>query len=171
MVVPHRVARRRAPDDGGGWQSGEVTDGTAALLVDPSDLDAVGVLGDAVLALRHHALVEGAAAIATVAAPEGWHRVVLTCQPGGHTVVAVRYGDLTRSRANNVGTWLERRGWQVDEDGGGARRRLPPGTDATTVAMDVLAVVTAAGAPADPRTVSAIDADGAPVDLRGLPGG
>jgi hypothetical protein len=148
-----------------------VTDPIAPLLVDPSDLDAVGVLGDVVLAMRHHALVAGTAAIATVHAPEGWHRVVLTCQPGGHTVVGVRFGDLTRSRANNVGTWLERRGWQVDEDGGGARRRLPPGTDAASVAMDVLAVVTAAGAPSDPRTVTAVDAAGGAVDLFDLPGG
>jgi hypothetical protein len=148
-----------------------VTDPIAPLVVDPSDVDAVGLLGDAVLALRQHALMEGAAAIATVHAPEGWHRVVLTCQPGGHTVLAVRYGDLTRSRANNVGTWLERRGWQVDEDGAGARRRLPPGTDATMAAMDALAVVTAAGAPSDPRTVSAVDADGTPIDLSLRPGG
>jgi len=147
-----------------------VTEPSSPLTVDPGDLDAVGVLGDVVLALRQHALLVGEAAIATVHAPTGWHRVVVTCQPGGHTVLAVRYGDLTRSRANNVGSWLERRGWQVDEDRGGCRRRLPPGTDATSVAMDALAVVTAAGAPADRRAVSGTGADGTPIDLVAPPG-
>jgi hypothetical protein len=139
--------------------------------LDPSDLDALGVMGDVLLALRTHAATTGQAAIATIAAPQGWHRVVVTAQPGGHTVLVVRFADLTPSRATNVGRWVGERGWQTAEDRRGASRTLPPGTDATSAAMEVLAVLTAGGAPASPRRVSAADASGAGVPLEGPPPG
>ena len=61
---------------------------------------------------------------------------------------------------------LTRRGWQLDEDGEGATLRLPPGTTATDVAFEVLAVLTVAGAPTAPRSATGSDATGAEIDLR-----
>lgn len=137
------------------------------VVLDPDDLDAVGVVTDAIVDLRAHAMATERAAIATVAAPEGWHRVTVQAMPGGHTVLGVRYVDLTKSRTNNVAEALDRRGWQLDEDGQGATHRHPPGTDAMTVAFEILTVVSAAGSPKTPRKVTAVDADGTPVPLGG----
>lgn len=148
-----------------GWQAGGVP-AVDPPMVDPSDFDAVGVATEVLVSLREHALTTGEAAIATIDAPAGWHRVIVTAQPGGHTVLAVRFVDLTPSRANNVAKWLDVRGWQIDEDARGATRRLPPGTDAMTAAMEVLGVLSAGGAPAAPRAVTAVDATGAAITLR-----
>ena len=51
---------------------------------------------------------------------------------------------------------LIRRGWQLDEDGEGATLRQPPGTTATDVAFEVLAVLTVAGAPTTPRAATGV---------------
>jgi hypothetical protein len=80
-------------------------------------------------------------------------------------VLAVRFDDLTNSRRNVIADALTRRGWDLDEDGEGATFRFPPGTEHTTVAFDVLGVLTLGGAPADRRTMTALDGTGAPVDL------
>jgi hypothetical protein len=136
------------------------------LRLDLGDFDAVGIAGDVVLAVRAHAMEHGVDAAATVSAPEGWHRVVVTGRPGGHTVLGVRYGELTASRWNNVAKALARRGWDLDDDEEGATRRYPPGTDASTVAFELLAVAVLAGAPSDVRQVTAVDATGSPVMLR-----
>jgi len=134
--------------------------------VDPTDFDAVGVVADAVVNLRAHVMVTERDTAATFDAPEGWHRVVVTAKPGGSSVLVVRYGELSMSRLRNVADALSRRGWQLDEDGEGATLRQPPGTPATDVAFEVLAVLTVAGAPTSVRTVRAVDADGTEVDLR-----
>ena len=136
------------------------------LTIDPTDFDAVGVVADAVVNLRAHVMTTGLDAAMTVAAPEGWHQVVLTAKPGGSSVVVVRYFDLTLSRLRNVAEALTRRGWQLDEDGEGATLRQPPGTTATDAAFEVLAVLTVAGAPTTPRTATGSDASGAELDLR-----
>ncbi len=136
------------------------------LTIDPADFDAVGVLSDAVVNLRAHTMTTDKDVAATISAPEGWHRVVATNKPGGSTVLVVRFGELSMSRLRNVADALHRRGWQLDEDGEGATLRQPPGTPATDVAFEVLAALTVAGAPSDPRTATAVDADGSPVDLR-----
>jgi hypothetical protein len=136
------------------------------LAVDPSDFDAVGVLADAVVNLRAHTLTTGLDAAATISAPDGWHRLVVTNKAGGSTVLVVRFNELSLSRLRNVADALHRRGWQLDEDREGATLRQPPGTPATDVAFEVLAALTAAGAPAEPRTATGADADGRPIDLR-----
>ena len=59
---------------------------------------------------------------------------------------------------------LLQRGWDADEDREGATRRFPPGTEHTAVAFEVLEVLTLGGAPADPRTVAVVDADGNVLD-------
>jgi hypothetical protein len=69
----------------------------------------------------------------------------------------VRYEDLSRSRWNNVHGALTQRDWDLDDDGEGVTRRYPPGTEATTAAFELLAVVTLGGAPADTRQVSLSD--------------
>jgi hypothetical protein len=127
------------------------------------ETEAVGLLNDLLVALRSYVMQADAAAIATVAAPEGWHRVVVTAMPGGHTVLGVRYAGLSKSRTNNVAEALDRRGWQLDEDGGGATHRHPPGTDALTVAFEMLTVARVAGAPRTPRRITAVDPEGSPV--------
>jgi hypothetical protein len=136
-----------------------------ALRLDLGDFDAVGIAGDIVVALRGHAIEHGVDAAATVSAPDGWHRVVVTGRPGGHTVLSVRYSELTASRWNNVARALARRGWDLDDDEEGATRRHPPGTDASSVAFELLAVAVLAGAPSDVRHVTAQDAAGRPVEL------
>lgn len=137
----------------------------AVRTLDVGDFDAVGVATDVVVALRTHAIEHGVDAAATVSAPPGWQRIVVSARPSGHVVVGTRYSDLGRSRWNNLADALERRGWQLDEDGEGATRRYPPGTPASDAAFEALAAVTLAGAPGDVRTVTATDATGAPVDL------
>ncbi len=134
-------------------------------VIDPPDPDAVGVLNDVVVALRAHVMEHDAAAIATVAAPEGWHGVTITAMPGGHVVLGVRFAGLSKSRTNNVAEALDRRGWQLDEDGEGATHRHPPGTDAMTVAFEVLTMVGAAGAPKTTRRITAVDAGGTTVPV------
>jgi len=136
------------------------------LPIDPTDFDAVGVVSDAVVNLRAAVMETSLDTAMTVTAPEGWHQVVLTAKPGGSSVLVVRYGELTLSRLRNVAEALTRRGWQLDEDGEGATLRLAPGSPATDVAFEVLAVLTVAGAPTTPRTATAADAAGTPVELR-----
>jgi hypothetical protein len=139
------------------------------ITVDPSDFDAVGLVSDAVVNLRSHAMTTSLDSAMTVDAPEGWHHVVVTAKAGGSSVIVVRYGPLSLSRLRNVAEALGRRGWQLDEDGEGATLRQPPGTTATDVAFEVLAVLTVAGAPAAPRSATGSDADGTPIDLRPPP--
>lgn len=139
--------------------------GEGAVGLDLGDFDAVGVATDVIVALRTHAITAGVDAAATVGAPPGWQRLVATARSSGHIVLAVRYSDLSRSRWNNVAGALEQRGWQLDDDGEGATRRFPPGTDASEAAFEALSAATLAGAPADVRTVTAVDGAGAPVDL------
>ena len=133
--------------------------------LDLGDFDAVGVTTDVVAALRSHAITHGLDAAATVGAPTGWQRLVISARASGHVVLGVRYSDLGRSRWNNVADALRQRGWQLDEDGEGATRRYPPGTEASDAAFEALAAATLAGAPADVRTVTAVDGAGAPIDL------
>ena len=92
---------------------------------------------------------------ATVSAPAGWHRVVATGRSSGHVVLVVRFSELTSSRWHNVERALRDQGnWDPDDDGEGVTRRFPPGTEAATVAFELLAALTLAGAPADTRTVT-----------------
>jgi hypothetical protein len=118
-----------------------------------------------VVALRAHAILTGTDALATVTAPPGWHGVKVAARPGGHVVVGVRYTPLTPSRWHNVAAALNTRGWQPDEDDEGATRTFPPGSEPTDAAFEVLATLTAAGAPAGVRQVTAFDGDGSPVPL------
>lgn len=133
--------------------------------LDLGDFDAVGIAADVVDAVRRHAIESGGDVAATVSAPEGWHRVVLTGRRSGHTVLSVRYLDLTRSRRHNVERALAGRGWDLDDDADGATHRFPPGTEASTVAFELLAVVSSAGAPATVRSIAAADATGTDVPL------
>jgi hypothetical protein len=139
--------------------------GPDPLVVDPADFDAVGVLSDVVVALRVHSIEADVDAAATVSAPDGWHRVVITARSSGHVVVGVRYTELSTSRWHNVAEALARRDWQLDEDQEGATVRFPPGTEPTEAAFEVLAALTLGGAPTEARTVTAVDGNGAPVAL------
>ncbi len=136
-------------------------------VIDPDDFDAVGVLSEVVVDLRQHVMVHDREAAATVSAPEGWHTVVCTAKSGGASVLVVRFAPLSASRLRTVADALHRRGWQLDEDREGATLRQPPGTAATDVAFEILAALAAGGAPRDPRTVDARDADGTALDLTG----
>src|SRR5262245_15748199 len=133
--------------------------------VDPNDFDAVGVVAEAIVTLRGAALDRQCDVVAAISAPPGRHHLKVVARPGGHVVLAVRFDDLTNSRRNVIADALTRRHWDLDEDGEGATFRFPPGTEHTTVAFDVLGVLTLAGAPADRRTMTAVDGTGAPVDL------
>lgn len=137
----------------------------APLTVDLADFDAVGILTAAVGALRIRSIEAGLDAAATLDAPEGWHRVVITARPGGHVVVGVRYTPLSASRWHNAAEALARRGWQLDEDQEGATIRFPPGAEPTDAAFEALAAATVAGAPASVRTMTAVDARGSTIDL------
>ena len=139
--------------------------GPLHVVLDLTDPDGVGVLNDVVLALRGQVMDAGSAATATVAAPDGWHRLMLTAMPGGHVVLGVRFAGLTKSRTNNVAEALDRRGWQLDEDGEGATHRHPPGTDAMTIAFESLTMVGVAGSPKTARRITAVDADGTAVPV------
>ena len=134
-------------------------------VLDPDDFDAVGVLSEVVVDLRQHVMLQGVEASATVSAPDGWHPVVINAKNGGSSVLVVRFNGLSASRLRNVADALSARGWQLDEDREGATLRQPPGTTAIDVAFEVLAALGAGGAPKDPRTVDARDADGAPIEL------
>jgi hypothetical protein len=142
-----------------------VADVPLPLRLDLGDFDAVGVAGDVVVAVRSHAIEHGLDVAATVSAPGGWHRVVVTGRSSGHVVLGVRYGSLTASRWHNVARALAGRGWDLDDDEEGATRRYPPGTEPSTVAFELLAVAALAGAPSDVRHVTALDAHGTPVAL------
>ena len=135
------------------------------LLLDLGDFDAVGIATEIVISLRVHAIEHEVDAAATVAAPAGWHSVVVTARHSGHVVLGVRYGDLSRSRWHNISGALARREWDLDEDEDGATRRFAPGTEATMAAFELLAAVTVAGAPVDGREVTAVDGHGNPMDL------
>lgn len=137
----------------------------AAVGLDLGDFDAVGVAGEVVVAVRSHAIEHGLDVAATVSAPDGWHRVVVTGRPGGHAILGVRYSELTTSRWHNVARALAGRGWDLDDDEEGATRRYPPGTEPSTVAFELLAVAALAGAPSDVRQITALDAHGTPVAL------
>jgi hypothetical protein len=134
-------------------------------ILDLGDFDAVGVATEIVLALRRHAIEQDTDAAATVAAPPGWQRLVVTARSSGHVVLGIRFSELSRSRWNNIAGALEKRGWDLDEDAEGATIRFPPGTEATSAAFEVLAAATLSGAPTDERTVTAVDGRGAPVPL------
>jgi hypothetical protein len=136
------------------------------VLLDLRDFDAVAVASEIVLAVRRHAIEASVDTAATVSAPAGWHRLVITGRASGHLVLGVRYQPLTRSRLHNVAAALEGNGWDLDDDADGVTRRYPPGTEATMVAFDVLGVLTLCGAPADVRQVTARDGAGTPVALR-----
>jgi hypothetical protein len=136
-----------------------------AVAIDPNDFDAVGVMADVVVTLRRHAMEQQSDVVATVSSPPGRHRLKVTARAGGHVVFSVRFDELTNSRRNVIAEALARRDWDLDEDGEGATRRYPPGTEHTTVAFDALAVLTLAGAPGERRTVTALDAGGHPVEL------
>ncbi|MGZ4710544.1 MAG: hypothetical protein ACXWBN_17555 [Acidimicrobiales bacterium] len=133
--------------------------------VDLADFDAVGIVSEILVSVRAHSLATSADTAATVSAPDGWHRAVMTARDSGHVVLGVRYDRLSTSRLKNVADALARRGWQLDDDGEGATIRFPPGTDATTPAFELLAALTVWGAPSDVRSVTATDRTGAPVDL------
>lgn len=134
--------------------------------LDLSDFDAVGLMTDVVVALRSRAIEALVDALATISAPNGWHRVVMTARRTGHVALSIRYTELTPSRRHNVAKSLARRAWQLDEDGDGATRRFPPGTEASAPAFELLSVLTLAGAPADVREVRAVDTSGSPIPLR-----
>jgi hypothetical protein len=133
--------------------------------LDLGDFDAVGVASDIVDVVRRHAIESGVDVAATVSAPSGWHRVVVTGRRSGHAVLGVRYSELTASRWNNVAAALATRDWQLDDDDEGATLRFPPGTEASMVAFELLATAALGGAPSDIRQVTAIDAQGNPVPL------
>lgn len=138
-----------------------------AVVVDLDDFDAVGVVTDAVAALRAHAIEHDTDAAATLAAPTGYQQVVLTARRSGHVVVGVRFSELGRSRWNNLAAALDRRGWDLDADHEGATTRFPPGTSPSDAAFEVLAVAAMAGAPTGPRPFSALDGAGRTVPLEG----
>ena len=135
------------------------------ITIDPTDFDAVGLLAEAVVTLRRHAMERQTDIVATISAPPGRHQLRLIARSGGHVVFAVRFDELTTSRRNVIADALGRLNWDLDEDGEGATFRYPPGTEHTTVAFDALAVLTLGGAPADRRAMTAVDGTGVPIDL------
>lgn len=137
------------------------------MAVDLGDFDAVGIVGEIVHALRHHAIGAGLDAAATFDAPPGWHRLVVTARQSGHLVLSIRYAELSQSRWHNLSKALAMRGWLPDEDEDGATLRYPPGTEASTAAFEILAALPMAGAPAGVRTVAAVDGSGEGVTLPG----
>ena len=134
-------------------------------LVDLGDFDAVGIVSEVLVSLRAHTMATSADTAATVSAPDGWHRAVMTARESGHVVLGVRYEPLSTSRLKNVAGALAGRGWQLDDDGEGATIRFPPGTDAATPAFELLAAATVSGAPSDERSITATDGTGAAIDL------
>jgi len=136
-----------------------------SVLVDLSDFDAVGIVGDVVVSVRSHAIESATDTSATVSAPDGWHAVVINCSSTGNVVLRARFEQLSRSRVNNVSKALIAKGWQIDEDQGGASSRQAPGTEATTVAFEILAALTVAGAPSDTRSVIGRDGTGSEIAL------
>jgi hypothetical protein len=137
-----------------------------AVVIDPTDFDAVSVLTEAIVSLRAHVMVNEIDASATVSAPEGWHPLVINAKQGGSSVLIVRFNDLSASRLRNVADGLSKRGWQLDEDREGATLRQPPGTTATDSAFEVLAAIGIGGAPNSSRNLVARDGNGNEVDLK-----
>lgn len=137
-----------------------------AVVIDPTEFDAVGVLTEAIVSLRAHVMVNEIDASATVSAPEGWHPLVINAKQGGSSVLIVRFNDLSASRLRNVADGLSKRGWQLDEDREGATLRQPPGTTATDSAFEVLAAIGIGGAPNSSRNLVARDGNGNEVDLQ-----
>jgi hypothetical protein len=137
-----------------------------AVVIDPTDFEAVGVLTEAIVSLRAHVMVNEIDASATVSAPEGWHPLVINAKQGGSSVLIVRFNDLSASRLRNVADGLSKRGWQLDEDREGATLRQPPGTTATDSAFEVLAAIGIGGAPNSSRNLVARDGNGNEVDLQ-----
>jgi len=133
--------------------------------IDPSDFDAIGVMTEIVVSLRRDAIEHTLDVAATVSAPAGRHTLSMAGRSSGHVVLGVRYDELTLSRRNVIADALSRREWDLDEDGEGATRRYPPGTEPTTIAFESLAVLTLGGTSAEPRTVSAVDSSGSSVEL------
>jgi len=134
-------------------------------VLDPADFDAIGVLTDIVLTLRRHAFERQVDVTAFVSAPAGRHALDLSARAGGHVVLGVRYDILTPSRRNVLIQAFDRRGWDENEDGSGVTRRFPPGTEASDVAFEALGVLALGGTPPERRTITAVDATGAPVAL------
>ena len=87
----------------------------------------MGIAGAVVDVVRSQAITRGVDVAATVSAPSGWHRVVVTGRQSGHVVLSVRYPSLTTSRRHNLDDALAKRGWDLDEDNEGATHRIPPG--------------------------------------------
>src|SRR4029079_15391066 len=98
-----------------------------AVPVDLSDFDAVGIVSEILVGLRAHTMQTSGDTAATVSAPDGWHRVVMTARASGHVLLSVRYEPLSTSRLKNVAGALAGRGWQLDEDGEGATNPFSPG--------------------------------------------
>ena len=138
----------------------------AAVVIDPTDFDAVGILTEAIVSLRAHVLIKEVDASATVSAPEGWHPLVINAKQGGSSVLIVRFNELSASRLRNVADALSKRGWHLDEDRQGATLRQPPGTMATDSAFEVLSAIGIGGAPSTTRTLEARDGNGNEVDLQ-----
>lgn len=139
-----------------------------AVLLDLGDFDAVGIATDIVIALRTHAIEAAVDAVASVSAPSGCQRLMVTARSSGHVVLSIRYLDLGLSRRNNLAGALGGRDWQPDDDREGSTRRFPPGSEATDAAFEMLAALTLSGAPSDVRTVTAVDAVGTPIDLHAV---
>lgn len=133
--------------------------------LDLGDFDALGVAAAVVDAVRSNAIERELDVAATVSAPDGWHRVVVTGRRSGHLVLSLRYDQLSPSRWHNVAGALAKRGWDLDDDRDGATYRFPPGTEASAAAFELLAVLVTGGAPTDVRQATAVDASGNPVSL------
>lgn len=136
------------------------------VVLDLADFDALGVATALVDVVRSHAIERELDVAATVSAPDGWHRVVVTGRRSGHLVLSLRYDELTRSRWHNVAGAVAKRNWDLDDDGEGSTCRFPPGTEASAAAFELLAVLVLGGAPADVRHATALDATGNPISLR-----
>jgi hypothetical protein len=137
------------------------------LLLDLGDFDAVGVATDVVVALRVHAIEHGCDAAATVDAPAGYQRPRRDRPP--ERARGAR-DPLQRPRPlplEQPGRRPRAAGWQVDDDGEGATRRYPPGSQASDAAFEALAAVTLVGAPSDVRVVTAVDGEGSSIVLGG----
>ena len=129
-----------------------------AVVIDPTDFDAVGILTEAIVSLRAHVLIREVDASARVSAPEGWHPLVINAKQGGSSILIVRFNELSASRLRNVADALSKRGWHLDEDRQGAT--------ATESAFEVLSAIGIGGAPSTTRTLEARDGNGNEVDLQ-----
>jgi hypothetical protein len=137
-----------------------------AATIDPGDFDAIGVMAEIVVMLRRHAIERDVDVTALVSAPPGRHVLRIAARTSGHVLLGVRYDGLTPSRRNVIAAAFSRRDWDLDEDAEGVTRCYAPGTEPAAIAFEALAVLTLGGTSAEPRTVSAMDAAGSPVELR-----